>query len=905
MNMNIHGNIKHKTYAGCQFKPARFSYNIFTTTRDIFDCKFNPMKSMAALIRTLFLSVVLFSAHTLYASATDPYTKAWLKWDAGDYTGALEDFLGILGSPDADLYFNDIAGLTGEIYKVDTLSEDGRNPVFSPDSQHFAWTENRDGITSTVIARVDGPATERLYEIEGDDLVFSHDGRYAVLARTEITTRMRALQMKLIEALQARDRPAISRLRNDLQYEMAVNRSLYRVDLRSGQTAVIHTGGMMIRTPVFDADGVLWFAGAEPGVHTHSDIYRMDITAPQAAPEKVTGSSGYYDAPQPAGRTEFLVYSSSPVSPFPSPSGSKRDTLDVPAEVVLHQTGHGEVQRWEGRSPVLSLSGNRVAFINQSGNQTRIHSAEIGMNPGSAVLMASSAAPLQHPALSPDGRRLAYMLREGISWNLHMVHTTDGTGERLSFDIQHELFPHFLNNEEVLGMMGEARHRRSHIYDVNTKEFYRLFHNNSVRTVSMENAWAPSADGRFMLVVAQRDGNTISPEQGVYMVRIGDRIEHETLVKRLQVNLNAERGLLAKAKNLYDPIYDAVKEATREINITRLYTYQKSLYDFGSKYMTMPGNRKAIEYISETLRSFGYEPELQWFSPSEGVETANVIARLEGTTHPEVVYILSSHFDSVLDSPGADDNSSGTAVLLEAARVLAQNPQPATIIFASLTAEESGLLGAREFVRVAGEEGLRVYGVINNDMMGWTRHHRLDNTIRFSNYGIRDVQHSGAILFTDLITYDSRYYRNTDAHVFFDAYGDVIGGIGSYPILGNPNYHQTTDRLETINHRLVQEVSRSATATLMLLSNAPSKVTGLQTNSRGNRTEVTWNKSPENNIDHFLVRYTDVSGHELTERVTSAGIALMGVDNSRPVSVAAVNNRGMTSWDWAVAELPQ
>jgi hypothetical protein len=280
-----------------------------------------------------------------------------------------------------------------------------------------------------------------------------------------------------------------------------------------------------------------------------------------------------------------------------------------------------------------------------------------------------------------------------------------------------------------------------------------------------------------------------------------------------------------------------------------------------------------------------------------------VIARLEGTTHPEVVYILSSHFDSVLGSPGADDNSTGTAVLLEAARVLARNPQPATIIFASLTAEESGLLGAREFVRVAEQEGLWAAGVVNNDMMGWTRHHRLDNTIRFSNYGIRDVQHSGAILFTDLITYDSRYYRNTDAHVFFDAYGDVIGGIGSYPILGNPNYHQTTDRLETINHRLVQEVSRSTTATLMMLANAPSKVTGLEVSEgRGNRVNMIWNRSPENDIDHYRIKYTDSRGAEHIEQTTRTETTLKRADLSRPISVVAVNNRGIQGWDWTVWE---
>jgi hypothetical protein len=69
--------------------------------------------------------------------------------------------------------------------------------------------------------------------------------------------------------------------------------------------------------------------------------------------------------------------------------------------------------------------------------------------------------------------------------------------------------------------------------------------------------------------------------------------------------------------------------------------------------------------------------------------------------------------------------------------------------------------------------------------------------------------------------------------------------------------------------------------------------------SRGNRMEVDWNESPENDIDHYLVRYTDRSGNPQTERATSAGIALMDADSGHPISVAAVNNRGITSWDWA------
>lgn len=854
-------------------------------------------------MRQLFSTFLLFFfiSGQLSAQQANPYMDGYLKWDAGNYIEALEDFLTILDGPDSDQWFDDIAKLTGELYKVDELSEDGRNPVFSPDNTHFAWQEELDGTTVTKIARISGDDIEHLFSVEGVDFQFSPNGVHGVIMRTEQTSAINDLQQKLSDAFATRDRSAIITTRNELMYEQAVYTSMHLVNLSTGDTELINTGGLMTRTPAFDSEGQLWFSGAESGNHNRSDIYKTSV--PGNSLEKITDAVGFYDAPAPIHNGEMVLFNSSLSSPFPTPVIETRVSYDTPTEIVLHHLQNGEVNRWEGESLVISAGENRLVFMNETDGERAIFSVELNERSSDADRMVSSSFPIQNPALSPDGSKLAYMIREGISWDIHMVHTNNGTHEQLSFDIQHELFPHFLNDNKVLGMMGEARHRRSHIYDVETKKFYRLFHNNSVRTVSMENDWAPSSDGNFLLIVAQRGGNTIAPEQGVYLVRIGDRISKETLTERLQKNLDNERALLAKAEEMFEPIFADVEAATQEVNITRLYHYQKSLYDFGSKHMTQPGNQKASEYIYETLKSLGYEPELQWFNPSGDIQTANVIARLEGTTHPEVVYILSSHFDSVLRSPGADDNTSGTAVLLEAARVLAQNPQPATIIFASLTAEESGLLGAREFVRVAEEEGLWAAGVVNNDMMGWTRHHRLDNTIRFSNYGIRDIQHSGAILFTDLITYDSRYYRNTDAHVFFDAYGDVIGGIGSYPILGNPNYHQTTDRLETINHNLVREVAKSTTATLMMLSNAPSKVTGLEVSEgRSGRANVSWNRSPENDIDHYRIKYTDSTGNERTEQTTGTDTTLRRVDISKPISVVAVNDRGIQGWDWTIWE---
>jgi len=88
---------------------------------------------------------------------------------------------------------------------------------------------------------------------------------------------------------------------------------------------------------------------------------------------------------------------------------------------------------------------------------------------------------------------------------------------------------------------------------------------------------------------------------------------------------------------------------------------------------------------------------------------------------------------------------------------------PATIVFASFTGEEAGLLGSREFVRRAVEGRMKIAGALNNDMVGWANDHRLDNTIRYSNRGIRDVQHAAAMQFSRLITYDALYYKSTDA----------------------------------------------------------------------------------------------------------------------------------------------
>ena len=131
----------------------------------------------------------------------------------------------------------------------------------------------------------------------------------------------------------------------------------------------------------------------------------------------------------------------------------------------------------------------------------------------------------------------------------------------------------------------------------------------------------------------------------------------------------------------------------------------------------------------------------------------------------------------------------------------------------AFTGEEAGLLGSREYVRQAVASGVKLAGALNNDMVGFANDHRLDNTIRYSNPGIRDIQHAAAIFYSDLITYDALYYKSTDAAAYYEAYGDIVGGIGSYPVLGNPHYHEPTDRLDTVNQEQVAETCKATVAT--------------------------------------------------------------------------------------------
>ena len=866
------------------------------------------------------------------AAASAALERAWFAWDKGDYISALTTYRELLTGPHAPVVLEPIALQTGELYTTTELTRDGANPAFSPDSKYFSF-ETGAGVAAGVASGVDRVTHVRataapgkdVTTLDGGDASFCADGRHVAFLRIPASPEMTAAQSALaaMASASAQDRAprqqALTRL-------IARRGQIVVRDLASGSDQTVDTGELLKTGVTCAADGAVLFAGAGETETTATQIYAARIGA---APKALTQGDGFkipskIDA---GGRT--VLFTIPRQGPFRMPAPDGAPPAGAPGGAGGGRGGGGGGVNnapttfgivtlagastiVNGLSPALARDGRSVAWVTRSGPATGGGEQKLLVAAVDAlstpVELHKGLERLDAPALAPDGGRVAFQMMTGDDWEIYVI-GRDGTGEtRITREIQHDILPQFLGSDRLVGMIGEPRHRRSYVYalaaatasPVPSFTRQRLFHNNTIRTIAPEYVWVPAGDGTKLLIVAERDGDTVSPERGVYLVDLAKKVSAADVTARIDAQLKAERTLREDGKRLFAPIAADVAKVTANASAARAYAHEKALFDFDSKHITRPGNKLASEYLFNAYKSFGYTPEYQWFSPRQalGGQTANVVATLKGTVNPELVYVVSSHYDSVAIGPGADDDTSGTAALLETARILAGHPMPATIVFASFTGEEAGLLGSREFVRQAVASKMRIVGALNNDMIGWANDHRLDNTIRYSNPGIRDIQHGAAIEFSNLITYDALYYKSTDAAAYYEAYGDIVGGIGSYPVLGNPHYHQSHDFLEGINHQLVAEVAKTTAATLMLLASSPSRIAGLEATA----TSASWTPSPEAGVSGYLVTWGPADNPGLHSlKVTQPKATLTGATRGQIVRVKAINAKGMEGWDWAKA----
>ncbi|MFQ5764420.1 MAG: M28 family peptidase [Rhodospirillales bacterium] len=241
--------------------------------------------------------------------------------------------------------------------------------------------------------------------------------------------------------------------------------------------------------------------------------------------------------------------------------------------------------------------------------------------------------------------------------------------------------------------------------------------------------------------------------------------------------------------------------------------------------------RQAFEAAGLSVREQAYE--------YAGRRVANLIADLPGAPSDAVPYIVGAHYDTVIGTPGADDNASAVAVMLELARRAAARPPAAPFRFVAFTLEEPPThatrhQGSRVFVKSLGESGERVAGAIILEMVGMTtRKQEYPLFLQWAGYpetgdfiGVVGNRASrafgetvlGAMRRNPTLPVESLFVwfngwiladtRLSDHAPFWDAGWPALM-VTDTAYFRNPNYHGPADRWDTLDYEFMAALVRS------------------------------------------------------------------------------------------------
>lgn len=169
-----------------------------------------------------------------------------------------------------------------------------------------------------------------------------------------------------------------------------------------------------------------------------------------------------------------------------------------------------------------------------------------------------------------------------------------------------------------------------------------------------------------------------------------------------------------------DPVIDGL---VAQVNAADLISEVEWLVSLGVRTSNSSNMPVVADSLEARLASFGLATETHYF-PVGTLMVPNVIATKTGSVEPDSVFVLCAHYDATseapfVDTPGADDNGTGTVTLLTAARLLSTVSVDYTIKFVLFAAEERGMIGSDYWVSEMAAAGLPILGALNFDMMGW------------------------------------------------------------------------------------------------------------------------------------------------------------------------------------------
>jgi Zn-dependent M28 family amino/carboxypeptidase len=241
---------------------------------------------------------------------------------------------------------------------------------------------------------------------------------------------------------------------------------------------------------------------------------------------------------------------------------------------------------------------------------------------------------------------------------------------------------------------------------------------------------------------------------------------------------------------------------------------------------------QAAQYIKREFLKAGLEVKedgFQW----EGRSYKNIVAEKKGKISPDRVFILGAHYDTVPGSPGADDNASGVAVLLEVARSLQPVSLEGTVRLIAFSLEENDYIGSSHYVEGLKKGEEEIIGMISLEMVGFTGRKQdyppsLDRKY-YPNVGdfiaiignersqnlLEKVCQSFKTHLPGLPLESLAVPRNgegmeevrlSDHSTFWDR-GMPALLVTDTSFLRNPNYHLPSDRIETLNFEFMQKVA--------------------------------------------------------------------------------------------------
>ena len=285
----------------------------------------------------------------------------------------------------------------------------------------------------------------------------------------------------------------------------------------------------------------------------------------------------------------------------------------------------------------------------------------------------------------------------------------------------------------------------------------------------------------------------------------------------------------------HDPL---IQNLVDSVSQTHIYTSILELQDDDalpgwdaerSRYTYAPGLAIERDYVRDRMETLGLDVRYHNFDYS-GISLDNIEGTLVGWgPGSDLVYVVCAHYDSVSEdaynaAPGADDNASGVAAVLEAARVMSQYRYRHTLRFVAFAAEEQGLIGSYHYVADARSAGTDIGGAINLDMIAWDSNN--DDVMEIHAGNRADSQALGTAFLSANTTYGvslvpefiTRGASTRSDHARFWSQGYPAILAVEDPQDYNPYYHRTSDTIDKLNLPYATKFVETTVATLAELA---------------------------------------------------------------------------------------